>query len=214
MRLVVLPGVFRPPSDTWLLAAHLRAELAPGMRVLDVCTGSGALAVAAALGGCEVAAVDVSRLAVFNARLNARLNGVRVDARRGDLMAPVAGERFDLIVSNPPYVPSGSRPLPARGLARAWEGGFDGRTLLDRICAEAPAHLRPGGRLIMVQSSWCGEEATLARLRAAGLRPAVVSRRRGPLGPLLSARAAELESLGIVERGVREEELVVVRGSA
>src|SRR5918997_5568589 len=107
MRLARVPGVFQPRSDTWLLAAHLRAQLRPGARVLDLCTGSGAIAVSAALAGAgEVTAIDVSRLAVLSARLNARLNGVRVRALRGDLLAPVTGERFDAIVSNPPYLPA------------------------------------------------------------------------------------------------------------
>ena len=84
MRLVALPGVFRPISDTWLLADALDREPLPaGARVLDLCSGSGALAVRAALaGGREVTAVDVSRRAVAAIRLNAALNGVEVRARR------------------------------------------------------------------------------------------------------------------------------------
>jgi release factor glutamine methyltransferase len=102
------PGVHRPISDTWMLAAALRAEgPAAGAALLDLCTGTGALAVWAALRlGAEATAVDVSRRAVLLARVNARLNGVRVRAVRGDLLAAVDGERFDVIVSNPPYVPS------------------------------------------------------------------------------------------------------------
>jgi release factor glutamine methyltransferase len=131
---------------------------APGARVLDVCTGTGHIAVAAALAGARrVVAVDVSRRAVLAARLNARLNGVRVDARRGDLLAPVGRERFDLVVSNPP----------------------DGRALLDRLIAGAPRVLAPGGALLLAQSSACGETATLAALAAAGLHPRVMARGRG-----------------------------------
>ena len=212
MRIVAPPGVFRPLSDTMLLAECARPH-ARGARVLDLCTGSGALAVAAArAAAAEVVAVDVSRRAVLTARLNARLNGVRVDARRGDLFAPVAGERFDLIVSNPPYVPSAGDELPGRGLERAWEGGRDGRRLLDRICDQAPAHLAPGGVLLVVHSSVCGEAATLERLTAAGLAPRVVERRRGELGPLLSDRAPMLRERGLLEPGAREEELLVVAG--
>src|SRR5919197_2150815 len=150
MRLVIPPGVFRPISDTWLLADALdREPLPPGARVLDLCSGSGALAVRAALGAARhVTAVDVSRRAIATIRLNAALNRVRVRVRRGDLYGAVAGERFDAIVSNPPYVPAESDELPARGLARAWDAGRDGRALLDRVCADAPAHLEPGGALL------------------------------------------------------------------
>src|SRR5215211_9108901 len=99
MRIATLPGVFRPRSDTWLLAAVLRTQ--PQLRggtALDVCTGSGAVAIAAAQAGARsVTAVDVSRRALLAVRLNARLNGVRVEARRGSLLDAVPGRRFDMI---------------------------------------------------------------------------------------------------------------------
>src|SRR5436189_72295 len=79
--------------------------LPPGARVLDVCTGSGVLAITAARRGAHATAVDISRRAVLCAALNARLNGVSVRAVRGDLLAAVGDERFDAIVSNPPYLP-------------------------------------------------------------------------------------------------------------
>jgi release factor glutamine methyltransferase len=212
VRLVVPPGVFRPPSDAWMLVDALRSQtLPPRASVLDLCTGSGVLGVAAALRGARnVTAVDLSRRAVLTARLNARLNGVRVRACRGDLFAPVGRARFDAIVSNPPYVP-GSEP-PSAGLARAWEAGSDGRVLLDRICAEAPGHLRPGGFILLVHSELCGTEATLHALRAGGLEAEVIARQRGPLGPLMSARVQALEQRGLLSPGQREEEVVVVRG--
>ena len=135
VRIATLPGVFRPRSDAVLLANVVRArELARDAKVLDVFAGSGVLAVATALEGArEVTAVDLSRRAVLTARLNARRNGVHLRALRGDLFAPVAGERFDLIVANPPYLPGGEQ-LPRRGPARAWEGGRDGRALVNRLC--------------------------------------------------------------------------------
>ena len=76
------------------------------------------------------------------------------------------GERFDAIVSNPPYVPAPTDELPARGPARAWDAGRDGRALLDRICAQAPDHLRPGGVLLVVHSSLLGYERTAELLSA------------------------------------------------
>lgn len=208
MRILNLPGVFRPHSDTWLLAGALAGR--PAARVLDLCTGSGALAVCAALHGARrVVAVDVSRRAVLSARLNARINGVRVDARRGDLFAPVAGERFDLIVSNPPYVPAAEEALPRRGPQRAWDAGLDGRALMDRICAGAAAHLAPGGQLLLVHSEVCGVAATHAALGAFGLRTEVVARHDGTLGPLLARRAEMLRARGLLADADREEVVVV-----
>ena len=215
MRIVTLPGVFRPISDSHMLARCMRAELRPGASVADVCTGSGMLAVAAALHGAgAVTAIDASRRAVLSARANARLNGVAVRVLRGDLLAPVSGERFDLLVSNPPYVPAAEDGASPRGKARAWDAGPDGRAFLDRLCHSAADHLATGGALLLVHSSICGEDATLERLGRSGLDAEVVARRTGPLGPLMASRARELEARGLLEPGVREEELLVVRGRA
>jgi release factor glutamine methyltransferase len=197
-----------------MLADALREEPLPaGARVLDVCTGSGLLAVTAAMCGARATAVDVSRRAVLCAALNARINGVRVRALRGDLFAPVEGERFDAIVANPPYLPTDHDALPARGPARAWDGGRDGRALLDRLCARAPDHLAPGGVLLVVHSSVCDPGATLATLRRRGLRAEVATRCHGPLGPLLRARATALEDRGVLARGQRHEDVVIVRAA-
>lgn len=213
MRLVVPPGVFRPRSDTWMLAALVHGEdRIPGADALDLCTGSGALAVTAGQAGARsVTAVDASRRSVMAARVNGMLNGVRVQPRRGDLFEPLGGRRYDVIVSNPPYLPAADGELPASGPERAWEAGSDGRALLDRVAAGAADHLRRGGVLLLMQSSICGVDRTLQALTAQGLGAEVVERRRGRLGPLLSERAGELERRGLLERGEREEDLVAIR---
>ena len=206
-----MPGVFRPISDSRLLADCLRRELSPGARVADICTGSGVLAVTAALHGAgAVSATDCSRRAVWSARLNARLNGVVVGAVRGDLLKPVGGRQFDLIVSNPPYVPAENDDLPSRGAARAWDAGRNGRALIDRLCDEAPAHLRPGGTLLLVHSSVCDERSTLERLQSHGLATQVMARRRGVFGPILAARAPALQERDLLPPG-EVEEIVVIR---
>jgi release factor glutamine methyltransferase len=213
MRLLRVPGVFYPISDSWMLAGQLRQENLRGAAVLDLCTGSGMLAVLASrLGASEAVAVDVSRRALISARLNAALNGVRVQPRRGDLFGAVSGRRFDVIVSNPPHVPSPAKQLPDRGLARAWEAGPDGRVFLNRICAEAPAHLRPGGALLLVHSAICDAAQTLERLAAAGLEPDLVFRHVGRLGPLMSERSGWLRSVGLLEG--EQDEVVVIRAQA
>jgi release factor glutamine methyltransferase len=215
MRIVTLPGVFAPLSDSWMLARAVCARVGPGQSVLDVCTGSGVIAVAAArCGSGPVTAIDVSRRSVATVRINARLNGVRVRALRGDLFAPVAGERFDLIVSNPPYMPAEDDEIPTRGPQRALDAGTSGRTLLDRICAQAAAHLNPGGAVLLVQNDLIGIEPTVDALERTGLRADVVERHHGPLGPVLTARAALLEARGMLAPGAREEDVVVVRGLA
>lgn len=203
MRLLPVPGVFRPISDSWLLAQVVRDEVRARThhpRVLDICTGSGVVGVTAARAGADVTAVDVSCRAVTAAWLNARLNRVRLKSRRGNLLEPVAGQRFDVIASNPPYVPSDTES--PRGLERAWAAGPDGRVLLDRLIQEAPARLEPGGALLLVHSELIGAEETLERLQQAGLEADVAARERGPLGPLMRERM----------RGVEEEDVLVLRG--
>ena len=214
MRGVVLPGVFPPRSDSWLLArAASRQCLGSGARVLELCAGPAFAGVAAArAAGCSLTTVDVSRRAQLNAWLTARLNGVPVRALRGDLLAPVAGERFDLILANPPYVPGPSPP--ARGAARAWDAGRDGRAVLDRILAAAPAHLAPGGTLLLVHSNIVGAEATLHAYTARGLAADVAGRERGPLGPLVEGRREALEHEGLLRAGQRDEDVLVLRGRA
>ena len=214
MRLLPLPGVFQPPSDAWMLIRYMEGErLAVGARVLDLCTGSGALAIAAALQGASaVTAVDISRRSVAAVRLNALVNRTRVTPVRGDLFAAVDGRRFDLIVSNPPYLPGDVSELPQRGLARATEAGPSGRAFLDRIAAQAAAHLTDCGTLLLVYSTVCGEPETLESLRFGGLSPRVVFRHRGPLGPQLSARVDWLRAQGVLLEG-DEEEILVVRAN-
>lgn len=213
MHMVRAPGVYAAQGDTFLLLSALRREgVGPGTRVLDIGTGSGALAVTAARLGAAVTAVDVSRRALGTAWVNAALRGRLIDLRRGSLLDPVRGRRFDLVVSNPPYVPCPAERLPEHGAARAWDAGPQGRVLLDRLCREVPAVLDRGGVVLLVHSAVCGVAATCAALEAGGLRTSVVSRSRQPFGPVMRSRAAWFERAGLIGPGEREEELVVVRG--
>ncbi|MEU5417929.1 HemK2/MTQ2 family protein methyltransferase [Streptomyces sp. NPDC001407] len=213
MWLIKPPGVYVPQEDTALLEESLRHEsLPPGHHVLDVGTGTGVLALAASrAGAARVVAIDISRRAVLAARANAALSRRRVHVRRGDLLAPVAGQRFDLVLANPPYLPSHRAEPPARGPARAWDAGRDGRVLLDRLCAGVPALMRPGGVFLLVHSALSGPATTLRLLAEAGLSAEVTERRLVPFGPVLRSRADWLRARGMLWPPQDKEELVVIR---
>ncbi|MGE5244411.1 MAG: peptide chain release factor N(5)-glutamine methyltransferase [Betaproteobacteria bacterium] len=156
----VTPAVLIPRPETELIVETALAEFpdpdAP-LAVADVCTGSGCLAVALAHERlrARVVAVDISEPALAVARRNAERHGVadRIDFRHGDLLQPAEGP-FDLIVSNPPYVPEGDRArLPAevrdREPAVALFAGADGLDVIRRLVRDAAVRLTPGGRLIV-----------------------------------------------------------------
>jgi release factor glutamine methyltransferase len=213
MRVITVPGVFQPRSDTWMLVRAVSDHaLAPGAKVLDLCTGSGVIGVAAAVRGAAVTSVDISRRALLSAWLNARVNGVRVRTRRSDLFSAVGGERFDLVVTNPPYLPAAADELPRTGPERAWDAGRDGRALLDPICAVAPDHLADGGSLLVLHSSVCDVSRTESALTERGLEVDVVYRHRGTLGPIMRERASSLWADGRLPLGSLDEEIVIVRG--
>ncbi|MEI7444688.1 MAG: 50S ribosomal protein L3 N(5)-glutamine methyltransferase [Burkholderiales bacterium] len=142
--------------DTDALAPWLPDDDAVG-RVLDLCTGGGSLAILAArrFPAAEVVGADLSADALGLAADNVALHGLgeRVTLRRGDLWAPVEGERFELVVCNPPYVNGGSMDvLPAEYRAEpqgALGGGADGMDVIRRIVAGARDHLEPGGLLVL-----------------------------------------------------------------
>ena len=148
----------RPETELVLEAALAALPVeAAGRRALDLCTGSGVLAISIALErpGAQVVAVDLSPEALAVARENAaRLGAAGVSFLEGDLYAPLSPEeKFDVIVSNPPYVPRGELDtLPAevrREPRLALDGGDDGLAISRRIVAGAAARLRPGGTLVL-----------------------------------------------------------------
>ncbi len=174
--LVVLPEVFNPAVfRTGTLLARAVAAWAPPLpegeiRVLDLGTGSGVGALFAARRGFRVVAVDVNPEAVRCARINALLHHLedRIEVRQGDLFATVAGERFDLVLFNPPFF----RGEPANPLDRAWRG----TDVLERFAAGLSAALTPAGQALLVLST-DGDCAALLRALARSLTVEVASRR-------------------------------------
>jgi release factor glutamine methyltransferase len=184
-----------------------------GHSVLDLCTGTGFVAIAAArLGATSVTAWDICPLAVRCSRDNAASAGVAVDVHLGSWTQARRRGPFDVVLANPPYVPVEPEALEmVDGPAWAWDAGPDGRLVIDPLCAAAPDLLTPGGTLLFVQSEFAGVEESLATLSSGGLVADVVARQTIPFGPVLTSRARWLEAAGRSPIGSREERLVVIR---
>ena len=210
--------VYQPQDDSRLLVEMMQeTALIGGRRVLDLCTGSGFVAIAAAQLGCaSVTAFDICPHAVDCSRGNAAVAGVDVDVREGSWLSALDCAPFDVVVSNPPYVPTPPDAeletiCPSAGPSWAWNAGIDGRMILDPLCASAPNLLRDGGSLLLVHSALAGVAQSLDALSSAGLKTKVIASKWIPFGPVMTARAGWLEDIGLIPYGRREEELVVIR---
>jgi len=154
LTLAVRPGVLIPREDTAVVVQQALHRLPHGGTVLDVGTGSGAIALAIKhlRPDAQVTAVDISPHAVALASDNARACGLDIEILQGDGFAPVHGRRFDVIVSNPPYIPSRELPHLQREVqgepALALDGGADGLDFYRLICSKWGNALRLGGTLV------------------------------------------------------------------
>jgi release factor glutamine methyltransferase len=176
LELEVTPATLIPRPETELLVELALERLPPdaAASVADLGTGSGAiaLAIASERARARVVATDASTDALAVARRNAQRLGIgNVRFVQGDWLAPLATERFALIVSNPPYIEAGD-PHLAQGDLRfeptsALASGADGLDAIRRIVAGAAAHLEPGGWLLF-EHGWNQGDAVRALLRAAG----------------------------------------------
>jgi len=151
----VTPAVLIPRHDTEVLVTEAIKRGAGAASILDIGTGSGCVAIVLAkeLPETEVSTVDISPDAITVARGNAEGNGAVVHFFQGSLFEPFAGRRFDMVVSNPPYIRKDELETlqpEVRGFEpmSALDGGTDGLDFYRAIVAGAPAHLNPGGWLL------------------------------------------------------------------
>jgi len=198
LTLRVTPAVLVPRPETELVVERALALRDAGPAdVVDLGTGSGAIAIACAVErpAWRIVATDASPDALAVAGANARAAGCRnLRCIHGSWYQPLAGARFDLILGNPPYVESGDPALATHGLPfepqSALASGRDGLDALRAIIADAPAHLRPGGWIVLEHGATQGpavakllEEAGLTHVRChtdlAGL-PRVTEAQKDP----------------------------------
>jgi len=173
----VSPAVLVPRPETELLVELALARLAGRPRILDLGTGSGIVAVSLALEfpAAEVVAVDLSPAALAVARNNVGRLGAAVRCVESDWYAALGGERFDLIVANPPYIAAGDPHLAGDGLPcepqMALTDGGDGLSCIRAIVAGAAAHLTAGGWLLF-EHGYDQGAASRNLLAAAGFQDA------------------------------------------
>ena len=173
----VFDSVYEPAEDTFLIAEHLKIR----GNVLEIGTGCGILSVLAALKASRVIATDINPYAAKCAKLNAEINGVseKIDILIGDLFNPIrANSTFDAILFNAPYLPDEKRSGSKRLIDYAWSGGKDGREVIDRFIQHAPKHLKPDGRILLVQSTLSDVEKTIMEFRKRGLQARIIDERK------------------------------------
>ena len=152
--------VYIPSDDTFLLAENL--EIKEGQSVLEIGTGSGLVSMYASLLTDDVTATDINFNALELAEKNFKLNNINtIKLEFGDLFEPIKDKKFDVILFNTPYLPTDSDDIINDDLNYAFDGGLDGRKVIDRFIKEAPNHLNDKGIVQIIQSSLSDNDRTL-----------------------------------------------------
>lgn len=174
--------VYEPSDDSFLLADNLDINL--GDKVLEIGTGSGIIAMHASKVADEVIATDINFNAIELAEKNFKNNNIdNIKLLFGDLFEPLKSEseenqKFDLIVFNTPYLPTEECEILEDNLNYAFDGGIDGRKVIDRFLNEVKDYLNNGGRVQLVQSSLSNVEQTLLKLEELGFLVEITSSER------------------------------------
>ncbi len=152
--------VYIPSDDTFLLAENL--EIKEGQSVLEIGTGSGLVSMYASLLTDDVTATDINYNALELAEKNFRLNNINtIRLEFGDLFEPVKDKKFDVILFNTPYLPTDSDDIIDDDLNYAFDGGLNGRKVIDRFINEVSNHLNDKGIVQIIQSSLSDNDRTL-----------------------------------------------------
>ncbi|MBS7656552.1 MAG: class I SAM-dependent methyltransferase [Candidatus Bathyarchaeia archaeon] len=175
---IVFNDVYEPAEDSFLIAENL--EVNPNEDVIDIGAGCGILSIISAKKAKNVVAIDVSPSAVKCVKYNAVANGVfdKIDVIQGDLFGPLRKEAlFDLVLFNAPYLPIKNEGHNS-WIDYAWSGGATGRRIISRFIRDAPKHLKPNGRILLVQSTLSSIEKTKEQFMKRRFKTIVVNEKK------------------------------------
>ena len=160
-------NVYVPAEDSYLLADNL--EIKKGRSVLEIGTGSGIVAMYASRLTDDITVTDINFDACELARKNFAENGIEnIEILWGNLFEVVENRKFDVILFNTPYLPTEDDEVLDNTINYAFDGGLNGRKVIDLFLNEVGDHLNDGGIVQMIQSSLSGNDETLARLDEMG----------------------------------------------
>jgi len=168
------PEVYEPAEDTFLLAENL--DIKRTDHILEIGTGTGLIAIYAAQRSRNVVATDINDHALKCTLKNTVANKIyNIELRKGNLFEAVSGRKFDLILFNTPYLPTDEDEIIDQEINAAWDGGTDGRKILDQFIDELKDHLNEKGRVQLVQSSLSDKVKTIARLEEMGFEAQITA---------------------------------------
>ena len=169
--------VYEPSDDTYLLLDALeKIDIDPGFIVLEVGCGTGIVSIALSCWAASVVACDINPHAVDICKKNAVRNKAKnVEVVESDLFSNVSG-RFDLIVFNTPYLPQDSDETVSGEINHAWDGGADGRKVIDKFLSGVSKHLSSSGKVIFLESSLSDYEKSVKYLESAGFKVKIINR--------------------------------------
>jgi len=170
--------VYEPAEDSFLLADAALKEAKPGMRILEVGTGSGFVSAVllANLKDIFLLATEINPHAARCAKANG-VELIRTDLFRG-IRVQIPENRFDLILFNPPYLPTSKEEKVPGWLNYAFDGGTSGKETLDRFLDEVRDYLKPGGKILVLISSLTGLEAVKEKIESLGFKVDIVGRKK------------------------------------
>ena len=160
-------SVYVPAEDSYLLAENLLVE--KGMSVLEIGTGTGIVAMYASKLSDNITVTDINFDACELARKNFKANNIEnIEILFGNLFEVVKNRKFDIILFNTPYLPTENDEVIEDNLNYAFDGGLNGRKVIDLFLNEVKNHLNEGGIVQMIQSSLSGNDETLDKLDKEG----------------------------------------------